>query len=950
MNFLLKIYQAKSGKYNFVTSALTKIFRAFSFLLFLSSFTFSLWANQVSARENTVVRVGWYADLLNCIEGPNGQRSGYVYDYLQRVASSTGWTYEYVDGDWASLFEMIKKGEIDIIGGVSYSYERSKNMDFSILPMGEDRHYLYTFSSISRTLSGVNNKALDGLRIGMLKGSLQETLFEQWKAKHNLQMQTVYVKDVDEAMDAIAKHKVDGFVSTQTPFWDAVGMSPVTSIGSTDVYFALNKKRDDLKEQLDIAMQQMEFDSPFYEAELTKRYLYTSSAVVSATLEESEWLNKHGPIRIGYLAKDYGVSALDLHSGDKSGVLFDYIRIAEKSLSNRKLEFQTAAFNTQAQVMQALKDKKIDMIFHFSQIPYAAEQNGFILSQTVLTHPLFAITSQDVFNETAKNTIAISRDMVLTKEFLRYTYPQWEIKEYPNVDAMVDAVHHNEVSAYIVSSPELWENIHTKNLRNIFLTHPDNVAFAVERENTLLLSVLNKTLKTIEPSMLSSSWSMYSNAQHKPTLLDYIRDNQLMFLLCLVIFLLILEFLRRSKLAEIKTRELNRKLSQAVEQASKADVAKTRFLFNMSHDIRTPMNALWGYSQIIKSKLTDPKLLEYQQKMEQSGKMLLSIINNVLDMARIESCNVELDESLNSIGDIMNNVFEVFEMEMQSKDLKYNLDIKTEHTHVWCDVTKIQEIFVNLLSNAVKYTPAGGTITIRIRELPSKKSGMIRIQSEVIDNGIGMSSNFLQHIFDPFARERNTTDTKISGTGLGLSIVKKLVNIMGGNIKVESELGKGSHFTFILSHRYGQAPVISKEDIKQKAQNNSKILKGKHVLLAEDNDLNAEIALFTLEQMGLIVERVADGAECVKRIEQKDAASYDLILMDIQMPVMDGYEATGIIRSLSDPKKACIPIVAMTANAFKEDADNALKAGMNGHVAKPIDRRLLISTIVPLLS
>ena len=339
----------------------------------------------------------------------------------------------------------------------------------------------------------------------------------------------------------------------------------------------------------------------------------------------------------------------------------------------------------------------------------------------------------------------------------------------------------------------------------------------------------------------------------------------------------------------------------------------------------------------------------YQEKMEQSGNLLLSIINNVLDMARIESGKVELDEDYVKIRDIYQGIYKIFQAEAEKKCIHLKMEYDVKHEHVICDETKNKEIFLNLISNAVKYTASGGRVTIRITELDCDRKDYVRIRTQVIDTGIGMSEEFLPSLFEAFARERNTTDGKIAGTGLGMPIIKKYIDMMYGTIEVESKQGEGSKFTVTLEYRIADKSYYEQDTEKSSDVDETDRISGKHILLAEDNDLNAEIAQFILEDMGLMVDRVEDGVQCVSRIEQKPAGTYDLILMDIQMPNMDGYRATEMIRGLSDKDKATIPIIAMTANAFEEDRKKALAKGMNGHIAKPVDAEKVEKTICSVL-
>ena len=458
--------------------------------------------------------------------------------------------------------------------------------------------------------------------------------------------------------------------------------------------------------------------------------------------------------------------------------------------------------------------------------------------------------------------------------------------------------------------------------------------------------------------MLTSALAIYDSTPDKVTFYDFVKDNMLVFFIATGFFALsiigiILVLLRKArkaeavaKLAANNTQKLNDKLEITLKKAEDASLAKTRFLNNMSHDIRTPMNAILGYAQLMEDELNEkdlPKVSEYLEKLQQSGNLLLSIINNVLDMARIESGRMEIDENYGRIEDIRQTLFEIFEDEAEKKNLALHYTINVEHEHILTDITKVKEIFVNILSNAIKYTPAGGSVMINVDELACDEPCCMIVRTRVSDTGIGMSQEYMTKIFDAFTREQNTTKSKITGTGLGMSIVKNYVEMLGGTIDVESELGKGSTFTVTLKHRIADESYYVNKHIEEPGTG-SEILEGRNILLAEDNDLNAEIAEVILERAGLKIERVENGIQCVNRIMEMPTGTYDMILMDIQMPKMNGYKATQTIRHLPDKDKACIPIIAMTANAFEEDKRDAIAAGMNGHIAKPIqvDKLLLM--------
>ena len=899
-----------------------------------------LFPISVSAKEteSKVVRVGWYEGTYNTT-GANGERSGYSYEYQQSVAAHTGWTYEYVKGSWSELLKMLEAGKIDLMGGVSRTDERTSTMLFSELPMGEDKYYLYVDTS-NKDISVSDLTTLNGKRIGMLSDAISTTKFTEWEEKHGITTQHVEITGANDVHQKLQNHEIDGFVLNESPQWEKENLSAVILIGGSYNYFIINKNRPDLKEELDNAMQKIVHENPFYTDDLYKRYLFANSLEVLSN-EEKEWIEKHGAIRIGYLKNDAGVSLVGEENKEPIGIINDYIEYASDCLGEQSIKFEMTGFDSQKEQLQALKDNKLDMIFHINENPYEAEKNGIILSNTVFEANTAVITKGGEFDENAENIVAVSKDNILSKWYITYNYPQWKIKEYDSSYDVEKIVRNGKADCFVVRAGQTARKLEDNKMRSVFLTKSGQSSFAVNRNNTILLDILNKTLQSLPISKLSGAFSVYENTPDKVTLADYIKDNLLGVTIAFVsvifiILLLVFHLLMKTK--------------KALLQAEKANKAKSNFLFNMSHDIRTPMNAILGYNELMKKELTNPKLLDYQEKIAQSGNLLLSIINNVLDMAQIENEKTKLDENYVKISDIYKGVYEVFDVEAKKKDVHLILDYHVKHEHVICDETKNKEIFLNLLSNAVKYTPSGGKVMVRIKELPCDKEGFVRVQNEVIDNGIGMSKEFLPSLFVAFARERNTTAGKVAGTGLGMPIIKKYIDMMGGTIDVESELGKGSKFTVILEYRIADRVYYEQNPDKLLTSNIKEIVQGRHILLAEDNDLNAEIAIAILEEMGLFIERVEDGIKCVAKIEQEPAKTYDLILMDIQMPNMDGYKATQAIRRLTDKEKANIPIVAMTANAFEEDKKKAMEKGMNGHISKPIDVKKIEEVLLNILS
>ena len=908
---------------------------------------------QALAAEGKVVRVGWYEGGYN-ITGPNGERSGYGYEYQQTVAAYTGWRYEYVKGTSMELLEKLQRGELDMLNCISYTPERAQHVLFSSMPMGREQYYLY--ADMDKTgISPSKLYLLEGKRVGMMASSMMETAFSNWEKQQGLHTKHVFASSLEERKRLVAQGAAEAVVATELLPMKQEGLSAVTPVGSSDIYFAINKNRPDLKAELDEAMSRIQQDRPFYPEELYKQYM-TVAAVPVLSKDEQAWLAQHGKIRIGFVNGERGFFSYE-EEGTSTGVIADYIRYASGCFEKQRLDFSVQGFATQEAMMQALKDGKIDMIFHFYNNPYFAEEHGFMLSNKVMSISMPVITSRKNFNEANANVVALCRDNNFAKAYVSYHYPHWKVKEYATREEVEQAVRKGEADCFFIKYIDLNAFADDKQLYAIFLAQPGHIAFAVNGGNTTLLSVLNKTLRAMPSNAMTGNLSMYDKPLQDITLKDFIKQNMLTLIGVLVLIIgLMLTLLHKERKAaqeaaslNARLRESQEQLKQALERAESASEAKTNFLSNMSHDIRTPMNALMGYTMMLKPKIKDEQLLGYVEKMEQAGNLLLSIINHVLDMARIESGKMEVNEVYTRVGKDVEEIVAVFSVEAKKKNIRLLTTVQVEHEHIMADITKIREIFSNLISNAIKYTPEGGTVELNTRELPCSKPGYMRIQAEMADNGMGMSKEYLPMLFDAFSRERNTTVGKISGTGLGMAIVKKLVEMMGGTIEVESELGKGSRFIMTLEHPIADESLYKQEEHEAKSTQGAELIKGKRILLAEDNDLNAEIALFILRNMGLKVERVEDGAQCVSRLEQQPAGTYDLIFMDVQMPKMDGYTATQNIRALDDKKKAAIPIVAMTANAFAEDRERALAAGMNGHIAKPIDVKKLERVLVKLL-
>ena len=911
-------------------------------------------------KQSQIIRIGSFEDTFDYID-ENGVRRGYGYELLQALAGYTGWEFEYVKCDWSNCFDKLENGEIDVMGDISYTDERAQRMLFSDEAMGEEKYILY--ADLSNMDTGTSDfKFMDGKRVGVLMDTEPEIMLTEWENKNGIHTEHVNVNNNDDVEKKLANHEIDAFVSLEESIWSEQGISSVTTIGKSGIYFAINKERSDIKAELDWAMHKLDQDSPFFKADLYKKYFTLDYSQV-LTGEEKSWVEEHGNIRIGFLSNDPAVFSLDEETGKLTGMLAEYVSYAKDCLGNQILEFNIQEYNDYDEMIQALQEREIDMIFYVGRNPGFAEEKGYALTNTAWTYSLMAVTDEENFDEHNTYTVAVPKEKEALKQHIAFSYPQWKLVDCDSLDDAADMVLNEKADCFLMGASQALIYDNSRNLKSVPLTKTMEACFAVRGGEDSLLSILNKTLKTMPSDMLTSALAIYDSTADKVKFSDFVKDNVLAFFLitgfsALSIIVIILMLLRKArkaeavaKLAANDTKKLNEKLEIALKKAEDASLAKTRFLNNMSHDIRTPMNVILGYAQLMENELKGkdvPETLEHLEKLQQSGNLLLSIINNVLDMARIESGKMELDENYCRIDDVRKSLFAVFDEKARKKDIALHYTMNVEHEHVLTDVTKVKEILVNILSNAIKYTPSGGSVMMSVDELPCDEPGYMIVRNRVSDTGIGMSQDYMTKIFDAFTREQNTTKSKIAGTGLGMSIVRKYVDLLGGTIDVESELGKGSTFTVTLKHKIADESYYVKKHIEESGTG-SEILEGRNILLAEDNDLNAEIAEAILGCAGLKTERVEDGIQCVNMIEKMPAGTYDMILMDIQMPKMNGYKATQAIRRLPDKEKACIPIIAMTANAFEEDKRDAIAAGMNGHIAKPIQLDKLLSMLAEVI-
>ena len=628
----------------------------------------------------------------------------------------------------------------------------------------------------------------------------------------------------DDVEKKLANHEIDCFVSLEESIWSEQGISSVTTIGKSGIYFAINKERSDIKTKMDYAMRQLEQDSPFFKSDLYKKY-FTLDYKQSLTGKEKSWVEEHGGIKIGFLNNDQAIFSMDQETGKLTGMLAEYISYAKDCLGNQTLEFNIRGYDDYNEMLQALQDHEIDMIFYAGRNPDLAEKKGYTLTNTAWTYSLMAVTDEKYFNEDKSYTVAVPKEQEALKQHIVFSYPQWKLVDYDSLADAADMIMNEKADCFLMGTSQALKYDNNRDFKSVPLTKTMEACFAVRDGEGTLLSILNKTLKDMPSDMLTSALAIYDSTADKVTFYDFVKDNMFaffvtagFFVLTIIGIILVLLWKARkaeavAKLAASDTQKLNDKLEIALKKAEDASLAKTRFLNNMSHDIRTPMNVILGHAQLMENELKGkgmPEMLEHLEKLQQSGNLLLAIINNVLDMAKIESGRMELDENYCRIEAVWKSLFAVFDEKARKKNIALHYTMNVEHEHVLTDVTKVKEILVNILSNSIKYTPVGGSVMVDVDELSCDESGYMIERIRVSDTGIGMSQDYLKKIFEAFTREKNTTKSKIAGTGLGMSIVKKYVDLLGGTINVESELGKGSTFTVTLKHRIADESYYEK--------------------------------------------------------------------------------------------------------------------------------------------
>lgn len=910
---------------------------AFVMLLFVPFFVYASETKsdgnttQVIEEENKTVRVGYFPYANFQEDGYGEHKQGAGYEYLQKISYITGWKYEYVYGSFKECLDMLADGEIDILGNVSYTPERAESIDYSTYVAGTERYWIYTREDHTDLTDG-DPKQMNGCRIGVADGSYQKELLEKWLDSNQIQAEVVVCKGYDEMIEKLDADELDALVipvlSVNSDF------IAIANIGASDCYFGVSKSRPDLLKELNSAMEEINNTETDYSSKLYARY--EGKAVINYALnkEEKQWLDAHeNMIRVGYLKDNLPFC------GEENGKLTVILGTVQEKY---KITIKAVPCSTGVEMNEALQSGKIDIAGPIIQDFYTQEQ-----FQVVLTDAIFDITPVVIYKgkeySSSLSTVAVTETSLYSGLMVSLLFPDAEIKQYDTQEECLEAVANGKVGATVVPSSKiniLNESPLTQSLSFAEMAKRQELGMFTTRENRRAATIINKAIEQSSNVLNGVVLAQNSVSEKEMTLKDILAEHAglvigVSFVIIFVLLLLVysLSVSRKKQMEALKE----------AQNANAANIAKTTFLNHMSHDLRTPMNAIVGFTDIAMKRKPDKEVENCLKKIRQSSEYLMTLINDVLDISRIESGKLEYKPVPTDLRDMINTVLSIAKGYMENRDLNlYVSREKLKTPYVMADELRIREVLLNIISNAVKFTKDGGTISFAAENAPGNDENHIIVRYRISDTGIGMSEEFQTRIFDEFSQENGGARTSYKGAGLGMAIAKQYVDLMGGKIEVSSRKGIGSTFTVEIPLLIAEQILSEKEEKLRKDMD----LHGLHVLLAEDNDLNAEIAAALLEEQGMIVTRTADGKSALAQFCNTAPGTFDLILMDIMMPEMNGYETTKAIRNLSErPDGKEIPIIAMTANAFAEDVQAALHAGMDDHVAKPVDMRILISVI-----
>ncbi len=913
----------------------------------------SITASASQDKDQKKVRIGYmfYDGYQNGGEGE--PKSGSAYEYYQKIKAYTDWEYEYVYGSFNDLLSQLERGEIDIISCVTYTEERAKRFLFSEESHGSETYYLYIRVD-DEEITPAQLSTLNGKNVGVTMSSSQEIYFYQWCEKNNISCNIVSYEYIEDLHHALDDGEIDAMVSgcvheseTGESLWKSI-----YRFTSEPLYFAVSKTRPDLLEELNDVQAYIVSADEYYTYESMKKYHNgLSHHNTYLTPQQQRYIENSSAIKVGYLEGTNPLSFTDSETGEMSGLAADYLNMMSQTYG---IAFETYIYYDEYLLIDDLLSKKLDVILPLGMGYSAAEELNVALSTSICSLPMTAIyknsARSNIFNRVAVNSNSLTQD-----GYVKQFYPNAEIYYVSNTKEALDAVENGLADVYFIRSSSLeylnqkfhvYGDFHTMSVRD------DMEAFMATRtEDTILSIILDKGISLLSDTQREAAMFQYTYEIGKTSLWQAMKENkEIVFALGVIIVLTCVALVAMSRLQSNK-KHLKMLLVEK-EKAEKAEKAKTEFLSQMSHDIRTPMNAIIGFTNFIKEENNMETIKEdYVPKIEMASNHLLMLINDVLEMSRIDTGKLVFQNEVHDIKSILDSVTTVMRMQAETKGIVFSSEISVKDRLVICDQNQMSRVLMNLLSNAVKFTPKGGRVSVSLHQKEESPEGFASYVATVSDTGIGMEPEFMERVFEPFERERTSTVSGMQGTGLGMAIVKNIVEAARGTIEVESVKGEGTVFTLNFTLKLGDKemgyiPQESQGEKRYTLEELKEYFKGRRILLVEDNEFNSTIAYVVLENAGFLVETAENGQEAVHKVIDAPVSDYyDVILMDIQMPIMNGYEATKAIRGLKD-ERSKVKIIAVTANAFESDREAAAEAGMDGHVPKPLDVDLLYKTLL----
>ncbi len=1045
-----------------------------------------MWEVNAQENEKKVVRVGYYLHKTYQEGGYGELKSGYGYEYLQMLRNYTGWEYEYVyASSWDEQVKMLENGEVDLILHAFKTEARMETMLFSVEPMGREMNYLYTRVGHPE-LSYGDIESINNKKIGCMAGDFRYDIFSEWCIHNEIICSIKTYEDMIIMHEELSDGTIDAIIGSDFTASSYEGdWLTIQRLGDEPIYIAVAQGREDLLEEVNAAQNEILSMNPYYPEEVRQKYQEVNyTHFWELTDEQKEALQERGFLKLGYCDGRRPIAYMDKKTGELQGLLEDYL---EAMQANYDIHFEISVYEDDESLLEALQVGKVDIIAPVGYEFGLAEQRNISLSNPMTEEVMIALYKGTKGTETKDilDRVSVVKSSLTGEGYVEYFYPDTEIIYADSVEEAVKLVESGDVDSFVTRSNSFSEYAKEyagiSELQMLNLTNTNSINMAVRAEDVELIPILNKGISLLTDADISHATIAYTEGSEDVTLWTLMQDNPLataaiifsillLLVLIFVVYRLVTEHHHATKLKEARD-----EAEKAKKEAEYANQAKSAFLTSMSHDIRTPMNAIVGMTTLATKHMDDREYVQNcLSKVTMASNHLLTLINDVLDINKIESGNLSLNIKVFSLADCIMNLVNICRPQINEKNHNFEIRIHGVSTeHVFSDELRINQIYINILSNAIKYTPVGGHITLDIKAEKIKGiSDRILLHYIVEDDGVGMTEEFQSKMYEVFAMEKDTA-RQYGGSGVGLAICKNLVDLMGGTIECESEIGKGTKFSVTLDlpiaekladHRVlpqmrlllvdddkiflatatdtlkelgispdcvdnGQDAVtlVSKmhsrgsdypviiidwrmpemngiettkairkivgpdvsiiiissydlTDVKEAAleagangfiskpffrstvydslsdilgferqvavaETNEIELTGLNILVAEDNDFNWEIAKEFLAMSEITATRAENGKICLDILEKSQEGEYDLVLMDVQMPEMNGYEATKVIRNHTRRDISNIPIIAMTADAFSEDVVHCIEVGMNAHMAKPLSLEKFIEVI-----